>query len=96
MEVRGSWDSYLQEFQAAFSALHATDVLASLRGPENDQLLSGLVCPLLKSEDSSTALHDQPLTHFEEKYIRVRQPLFRLCIDTRSDSRRKKCNLRTI
>lgn len=90
MEVRASWESYLHEFRAAFNVVYNTNASSPWR-PSCTKLLLGQVHRLSISRDHSEALCHQPLSHFENKYVKVEQPLFRLCIETCSGKAMEKC-----
>lgn len=96
VEVRASWAGYLREFGAAFKHAHASSAVQPLRRSCHCALILSDVQELDFITPSAVTPQHQPLSNFEEKYVQVRQPIYRLCLDTRPEEVRAACRLPTL
>lgn len=80
LEIRSSWDGYLQEFRSAFDAAHSA--MEWETGMKCIAPILGDV-EMLTSEVSIDAKSTRyPISNFEAKYLKVGQPTYQLVIES--------------
>lgn len=80
LEIRSSWDGYLQEFRSAFDAAHSA--LQWKTGIKCGSPILGDIEMLTSEMKTDETSARYAVSNFEAKYLKVDQPIYRLIIES--------------